>query len=310
MITVNVSSVRIFKFFYSNTSGFVPLQTSKKIKKSSKGSENSDQASHNQNVKEPELVKHDLETSKQSEHLKTSKTKPDKVLEEFEMKNKDRKKRSEELKKFDVQHLKQKQQSINTQFGIQEKKQAVWNKYDPVRAKVKLYTKKLNENKPGMQKKNTAEVDKCEIPVHNKDSGKPKRESSYNLREAKISNFKALFRDPFKKSEPTQKVVPRQSDKLGHKDKTFTKTVGQQPLNTEPIATKITTIDPQSVIQKLTDDDSCNKAKRMKRRCEKCAACQRKDDCAMCRFCLVGSALMKMCVLLIFIPLVRMLRGM
>ena len=266
------------------------LQEKKKIKTATKGLENSEQASNDQRNKRSEPLMNGLENTKQSEKPNTRNTKqdtvPEKDLEEMNN-NKDRKLRSKE-------------QIDTTKSNIHDKKHAVVNKYDPVRAKAKVITKKAKER--GQKLKKKSEADKGAASKQNQDSQQLRR----SLREAKITNFKDLFRDPFKKSESLEKVVPKQKDKVNKSitgiehllNKKLnenpvvdtTKTLIQPSLNIAPQASNIKFIDPKSVVKRLTQLKEKQRCGRSKRTCEKCGPCKRKDDCGICRFCLVGSA--------------------
>ena len=198
------------------------------------------------------------------------------------------------MKNKNDRKLRSKIQIDNKKSYIHDKKHAVVNKYDPVRAKAKVITKKAKQY-------GQKQVDKSAPSKQDKDSHQLRR----SLREAKITNFKDLFRDPFRKSEPLEKIVPRQSEKVGPMNKSITgtknlmnknpvvdtaKTLIQPSLTIDPLASNIEFIDPKSVVKRLTQLKEKQRFGRSKRRCEKCGPCKRKDDCGICRFCLVCSA--------------------
>ena len=283
----------------------VCFQEKKKIKTSSKALENMEKASDDEKITRPEPSKDETGDAKQSKTPKAGKVKSSTITEN---------KISGETKiNTEAIKLRSKEQNKKSETGV--KKSVISQKYDPVRAKAKVISKKAKEHGQKLLKQNS-KVDKSGSSQQNQGTNQLRR----SLREAKITNFKDLFRDVYKNTEESEKVVAKKNEMVGQKDKSLTitdsmaiktKIIPHPPIIYPNIKFK----DPKSEVKGLktqlskkklaqqkiqkkltqlnekpqTQREEKRPLRRKRRKCGSCGPCERADDCGLCRFCLVSS---------------------
>ena len=279
------------------------LQEKRKIKTSSKAAENMEKASDVEKITRPEPSKDETGDAKRSKTPKAGKIKSSTITDKISGETKIN---TEAIK------LRSKEQNKKSETGV--KKSVISQKYDPVRAKAKVISKKAKEHGQKLLKQNS-KMDKSGSSQQNQGTNQLRR----SLREAKITNFKDLFRDAYKNTEESEKVVAKKNDMVGQKDKSLTnidsmaiktKIIPHPPIIYPNIKFK----DPKSEVKGLKTQLSKKKLaqqkiqkkltqlnekpqtqweekrplRRKRRKCGSCGPCERADDCGQCRFCLVS----------------------